>query len=194
MVSKAVIYIQKALKGIYTFVYEHFKCILMRVSLLFLSLAFCVAGCKQKEDVKGKSIQVEADTATLSQNVKIDLTAENKTDGGNDTKMMYRISEIEINPNDLEAYNAILKEEASASVRLEAGVIAIFPMYQKENPNQFRILEIYASQEAYHAHLQTPHFKHYKEATLKMVNSLKLLDMEVLDEDTIDLIFRKTGQ
>ena len=87
-----------------------------------------------------------------------------------------------------------MKEETSASVRLEAGVIAIFPMYQKENPNQFRILEIYASQEAYHSHLQTPHFKHYKEATLKMVKSLKLVNMETLDEDTVDLIFRKTGQ
>ncbi|NNK75205.1 MAG: antibiotic biosynthesis monooxygenase [Maribacter sp.] len=108
--------------------------------------------------------------------------------------MMYRISEIEIYPNDVKAYNAILKEEAAASIRLERGVIAIFPMYQKENPDQFRILEIYASQEAYQAHLQTPHFKHYKEATLKMVKSLKLVDMEALDEDTIDLIFRKTGQ
>ena len=48
--------------------------------------------------------------------------------------MIVRISEIQIDPNHLEKYNAILKEEAEASVRLEPGVISIFPMYQRENP------------------------------------------------------------
>tara|TARA_R110002051_G_scaffold159536_6_gene231000 strand:+ start:26071 stop:26655 length:585 start_codon:yes stop_codon:yes gene_type:complete len=194
MVGKTVIDIQKAQIRIDTFVYEYIKYIFMRVSLLFLSLALCVVGCKQKGDVNGKSVQAKADSATVSQNVKTGIAIQNTTYDSSDVEMMYRISEIEIYPDDLEAYNAILKEETSASVRLEAGVIAIFPMYQKENPNQFRILEIYASQEAYHSHLQTPHFKHYKEATLKMVKSLKLVNMETLDEDTVDLIFRKTGQ
>lgn len=166
----------------------------MRVSLLFLSFAFCVLGCKQKGDIREKSIPVKAARATLSQNVRTDKAIENKTEGSIVTEMMYRISEIEIYPDNLEAYSAILKEESEASVRLESGVIAIFPMYQKENPNQFRILEIYASQEAYQAHLQTPHFKYYKNATLKMVKSLKLVDMQALDEATTDLIFRKTGQ
>src|SRR3954470_4913069 len=45
-------------------------------------------------------------------------------------KMMVRISEIEIHSDYLEEYRGILKEEASASVRLEPGVVAIFPMYQ----------------------------------------------------------------
>ena len=60
--------------------------------------------------------------------------------------MMIRISEIEIHPEYLQEYNNILREEAGTSVRLEPGVIAIFPMYQKANPAEVRILEIYASQ------------------------------------------------
>lgn len=112
----------------------------------------------------------------------------------NATDMMFRISEIEIYSEHLESYNAILKEEAAASVRLEPGVISIFPLYQKENPNIFRILEIYASKEAYKAHLQTPHFKNYKTSTLKMVKTLKLVDMAVLDESLIELIFKKMKQ
>ena len=48
--------------------------------------------------------------------------------------MIIRISEIEVHPQYLEAYKAILKYEAEASVRLEKGVIAIFPMFQKKNP------------------------------------------------------------
>ena len=106
-------------------------------------------------------------------------------------KMMVRISEIEIDYHYLEEYKAILKEEAKASVRLEPGVISIFPMYQKENPTEVRILEIYASREAYESHLKTPHFQRYKTTTLKMVKSLKLVDMEAIDAETMNRIFTK---
>lgn len=104
---------------------------------------------------------------------------------------LVRISEIEIAPADLPAYQAILKTEAEASVRLEPGVIAIFPMVQQENPTQVRILEIYANRAAYEAHLQTPHFQHYKTATLGMVKSLKLVDMTAMDDAAMTRIFRK---
>ncbi len=109
-------------------------------------------------------------------------------------EMMVRISEIEINSNALNAYKAILKEESEASVRLEPGVIAIFPMYQKENPTEIRILEIYASREAYESHLKTPHFQHYKTTTLVMVKSLRLVDMETIDAETMTEIFKKMEQ
>jgi 4-carboxymuconolactone decarboxylase len=105
--------------------------------------------------------------------------------------MMVRMSEIEIIPEYLKEYNAILKEEAAASIKIEPGVIAIFPMYQQQNPNQVRILEIYADKAAYQSHLQTPHFQLYKTSTLKMVKSLKLVDMESLDKETMLEIFKK---
>ena len=107
------------------------------------------------------------------------------------TDMIVRISEIEIHPNRLAEYNAILKEEAEASVRLEPGVIAILPMAQKEKPTEIRILEIYASREAYESHLKTQHFQKYKTTTLEMVKSLKLVDMDALDAQTMATIFKK---
>jgi len=106
--------------------------------------------------------------------------------------MIVRVSEIQIHPGRLAEYNAILKEEAEASVRLESGVIAIFPMCPKENPTEVRILEIYASREAYESHLKTPHFQKYKTTTLEMVKSLKLVDMDPLDAQTMATIFKKT--
>lgn len=112
--------------------------------------------------------------------------------GEQQSEIMVRISEIEIVPSYLDEYKEILKEEAAASVRLEPGVIAIFPMYQKEHPTQVRILELYANREAYESHLQTSHFKRYKAATLTMVKSLKLVDMDVVDPETMSRIFRKT--
>jgi quinol monooxygenase YgiN len=105
--------------------------------------------------------------------------------------MMIRISEMEIDSNYLKEYNSILQEESRASVQLEAGVIAIYPLYQKENPTQIRILEIYANRKAYEAHLKTPHFQKYKTTTLKMVKSLKLVDMDNIDSQTMAEIFRK---
>ena len=105
--------------------------------------------------------------------------------------MMVRISEIEIAANRLAEYKAILKEEAEASVRLEPGVISIFPMYQRDKPTEVRILEIYAGREAYESHLKTPHFQKYKTTTLNMVKSLKLVDMEAIDAETMAKIFKK---
>lgn len=107
--------------------------------------------------------------------------------------MMVRISEIEIEAHDLAAYKAILQEEAADSVRLEPGVIAIFPMYQRDHSTAIRILEIYADHAAYESHLKTPHFQKYKTTTLQMVKSLKLIDMEALDVATMTQIFKKAS-
>lgn len=106
-------------------------------------------------------------------------------------EMMVRISEIEIHPQYLEEYKTILKEEAEASVTLEKGVIAIFPMFQKDNPAQVRILEMYKDQQAYQSHLKTDHFLAYKTTTLHMVKLLKLVDMDALDLETAAQIFKK---
>lgn len=105
--------------------------------------------------------------------------------------MLIRLAEIEIHEQHLDAYKAILKEEAESSVRLEKGVIAIFPMSSKEHPTQIRILELYADQAAYQAHLKTPHFLKYKNETAEMVKTLKLVDMHALDLEAATAIFGK---
>src|SRR5690606_16364309 len=105
--------------------------------------------------------------------------------------MVIRVAEIEIDSNYLDEYTAILQEEEEASVRLEPGVICIYPMLQKDNPTQVRILEIYARKDAYDAHLKTPHFLKYKTTTNGMVKSLRLIDMNSLDSATMALIFTK---
>jgi 4-carboxymuconolactone decarboxylase len=108
-----------------------------------------------------------------------------------DTDMIVRISEIEILPEHLEAYKGILKEESSASVNLEPGVISIFPMSVKDKPNQIRIVEIYKNQAAYKSHIASAQFQEYKTSTLKMVKDLKLVDMNLLDPETMQEIFKK---
>lgn len=109
-------------------------------------------------------------------------------------EMMIRIAEIEIYPEHLSQYKAILKEESAASVKLEPGVLAIFPMYQKSDSTQIRIIEIYNDKEAYQAHLKTPHFQKYKTSTTKMVKTLKLVEMDAIDPESMKILFRKINE
>ena len=106
-------------------------------------------------------------------------------------KMMVRIAELEIETDYLDEYLEILKEESEASLRLEPGVICIYPMFQKENPTQIRLLEIYANKEAYESHLKTPHFQKYKTTTAEMVKDLKLIDMKAIDPESMLMVFDK---
>lgn len=135
--------------------------------------------------------KTKAPHALLSFLILVAMLVSYYTASAQQQEMMVRISEIEIDPVYLAAYKAILKEEAAASVKLEPGVIAIFPMYQKENPTSVRILEMYASKKAYEQHLKTPHFQKYKTTTLNMVKSLKLVDMEAVDVAAMPLMFQK---
>lgn len=94
----------------------------------------------------------------------------------NTGERLVRLSLITVNPDSLEAYNAMLREEIEASLRIEPGVITLYAMAEKDAPNKITILETYANRAAYERHLKTPHFIKYKQGTLKMVENLKLLD------------------
>lgn len=106
-------------------------------------------------------------------------------------KLYVRLAEIEIRPEFIEAYRKILVYEAKESVAKEKGVLSIFPMTIAGEPHKIRILEIYASKQAYSSHLETEHFKFYKNETAKMVKDLKLIDLETLDPEFISMIFKK---
>jgi quinol monooxygenase YgiN len=85
-----------------------------------------------------------------------------------------RIAEIDIDPAQLDAYRAAIKEEVEASVRLEPGVLALYAVADKDIPAHITVFEIYADTDAYQAHLETAHFRKYKAATQDMVRSLRL--------------------
>ncbi len=87
-----------------------------------------------------------------------------------------RLAEIEVAPEFLAEYLAYAKEVGETSVKKEPGVLTLFSMQSKEDPCKIYILEIYTDKEAYQSHIQTAHFKKYKEGTAKMVKSLKLID------------------
>ena len=106
-------------------------------------------------------------------------------------QMIFRIAEIEVYPDNLAEYLAAAKAVGAESVAKEPGVVCIFPMQKKEHPTQIRIVEIYRDEAAYKAHLETPHFKAYKDGTYHWIKSLNLEPMHPLDPEHMDQIFRK---
>ena len=87
-----------------------------------------------------------------------------------------RIAELEIDPAQLESYLVAVKEEMETSVRVEPGVLTIYCVAEKDNPTRLRFFEIYASEEAYRAHLESPHFRKYVITTQHMIKSRKLIE------------------
>ena len=102
------------------------------------------------------------------------------------TDRVVRLAELEIDPDRLDDYLALLSEEIEASVALEPGVLALHAVAVKGSPGKVHVFEIYADQAAYEAHLATPHFLRYKTLTASMVLSLHLTE-------TVPIILRDKG-
>lgn len=114
------------------------------------------------------------------------VTSAQSTDG-----LIVRIAEIEVYLEYLNEYLAYASEVDRLSVEREPGVICLFPMQDTADSCQIRILEIYANDTVYQAHLKTDHFQKYKQGTLKMVKSLKLNTMQPMDKEMMKAMFGK---
>jgi quinol monooxygenase YgiN len=91
-----------------------------------------------------------------------------------DRTPLVRIANLQIDSAQLDSYKAVLKEEIETAVRVEPGVLTLYAVSETGHPTHVTVFEIYASQDAYQAHLATAHFKKYKAATKDMVKSLEL--------------------
>jgi quinol monooxygenase YgiN len=87
-----------------------------------------------------------------------------------------RLAELEIDPAQMERFNAAIREGVATAVRVEPGVLALYAVVEKDLPNRVRVFEMYTDEAAYQKHLQTPHFRKFRDTTDKMVKSRKLLD------------------
>ena len=89
---------------------------------------------------------------------------------------LVRVAHLTIKAEHLASYKTALREEIEASLEREPGVLTLYAVSSKQEPTRFTILEVYASQDAYALHLQTPHFLKYKNTTQEMVASLELVE------------------
>lgn len=93
---------------------------------------------------------------------------------------MVRLAKIKVDPLQLDNYNTALKEQMTTAVRVEPGVITYYAVADKTDPSHITILEIYADTAAYKSHIETTHFKKYKETVKGMVKSLELIDVTLI--------------
>jgi len=93
---------------------------------------------------------------------------------------MIRLAKIKVDPMQLDKYNIALKEQMTIAVQLEPGVLTYYAVADKSDPTNITILEIYADTAAYKLHIETSHFKKYKETVENMVKSLELIDVKLI--------------
>ena len=93
---------------------------------------------------------------------------------------MIRLAKITIDSLKLGEYNMALKEQMTTAVRVEKGVLTYYAVADKKALSHITILEIYADTAAYKAHIETPHFKKYKDTVKDMVKSLELVDVNLI--------------
>jgi quinol monooxygenase YgiN len=87
-----------------------------------------------------------------------------------------RVADIDVDPAQRDAFIAAVKEEMDESVRVEPGVLALYAVAEKDAPSRLRFFEIYASEAAYSAHLESPHFRRYRTTTEPMIRSRQLTE------------------
>ena len=93
---------------------------------------------------------------------------------------MVRLAKIKVDPLQRDKYNTALKEQMTAAISFEPGVLTYYAVSDKNDPSHVTILEIYADTAAYQRHITTAHFKKYKETVKDMVKSLELVDVDLI--------------
>ena len=86
-----------------------------------------------------------------------------------------RMAKLVIDPAQLNEYKKVLAKEMQASVTNEPGVLALLATTETANPNVFHLLELYADDEAYKAHIAGPYFQEYNKAVQTMVTDKTLI-------------------
>lgn len=80
-----------------------------------------------------------------------------------------RMAQLKIKQDQLAAFTASVREEMEAALRVEPGVAAIYAAADKQNPADMVFFEMYADENAYQLHRDTPHFQKYFHTTKDMI-------------------------
>ncbi|MCD5996340.1 antibiotic biosynthesis monooxygenase [Pseudomonas sp. CDFA 602] len=94
--------------------------------------------------------------------------------------LLIRIAQIQVDPKQLEQYRDASRRMVEESVAQEPGVLAFYALERRDVPGGFFVVEIYRDEEGYQSHLKTQSFRQYKAAVAGSVQSLELIDVDVV--------------
>ena len=75
---------------------------------------------------------------------------------------------VHVKPEHLEAFKAATIENARNSVQ-EPGIARFDVIQQAEDPTKFVLVEVYKTSQAPAAHKETPHYRLWRDAVMKMM-------------------------
>lgn len=78
---------------------------------------------------------------------------------------------VEVKPEFQTEFKNIVLPEMAESLKVEKGVLAMYAATDSQTPNRWYFYEVYASEEDYQLHRQTPHFRDYLRQTTHMSTS-----------------------
>ena len=87
-----------------------------------------------------------------------------------------RIFEMQIRPESVEQFTELGKHNIRQSVNTEQGVLGMYVMTDKTDPNKFYVVEAYADETAYQAHLVSPYFQAWFNGAKEMIVSRKMIE------------------
>lgn len=78
---------------------------------------------------------------------------------------------VEVKPEFQTEFKNIVLPEMAESLKVEKGVLAMYAATDLQTPNRWYFYEVYASEEDYQLHRQTPYFRDYLRQTAHMSTS-----------------------
>ena len=90
------------------------------------------------------------------------------------------IVDFEIDPDQIGAFLPLMAENAAASARDEPGCRQFDVCQDPDNPARMFLYEVYDDRAAFDAHLATPHFIAFDEATTGMIISKTVRPLALL--------------
>jgi (4S)-4-hydroxy-5-phosphonooxypentane-2,3-dione isomerase len=75
---------------------------------------------------------------------------------------------VHVKPEFVEAFKQVTIENASKSIQ-EAGIARFEVIQQTDDPSRFVLIEIYKTAEASGLHKETPHYRLWRDAVMKMM-------------------------
>lgn len=76
---------------------------------------------------------------------------------------------LQIDPSQRDRFLEVASDDAISSVRDEPGCVRFDIFRDRNEPDTYHFLEIYADEEAFRAHGQTPHFARWRAAAAEVL-------------------------
>ncbi|MBV6886430.1 antibiotic biosynthesis monooxygenase [Xanthomonas campestris pv. spermacoces] len=87
-----------------------------------------------------------------------------------------RWSMLEVDPTRMDSFKALGNENVRETRRNDPGVLAFYWAGEKDHPNRVRVLEVYADENAYKAHLASAHYQKFRDASRPLLKGHALFE------------------